>query len=265
MSSLQIKYQKLKERLRELFSGVIAFSGGVDSGLLTKVAFDVLGNKILAVTGLSSTYPSWEYKEVKDIVARFSFPHRFIKTQELANKKFLRNKPDRCYWCKRELFSKLEEIRKKLGFNYLLDGAIFADSIDDVRPGLRANRELKVVSPLAEIGFDKQEIKKIAKQLSLPFSDKPSGTCLSSRIPWNESITKARLKRIEKAEELLRDFFGQDKLIRGRDHNNLLRIEVEEFSLLPKRELSNIIKKIKFLGYKYVTLDLEGYIPAGKK
>lgn len=266
MNNLEIKYNNLKVALKELGTAVIAFSGGVDSGVLTKVAYDVLGSKVIAVTACSPTYPSFEYKETEKIAKTIGVRHIFVKTEEFENDRFLSNPANRCYWCKRELFSKLKEIADQNRIKHLCDGTIYQDK-DDHRPGLKANQEFNVMSPLSEFRFTKLEVRQLARDLNLAFADKPSGTCLSSRIPYGEKITFERIKRVALAEKIILDLLGDKILFRARDHETFLRIEVEldGWNKFLNFENSDIIKKLKSIGYKYITFDLEGYIPAGKR
>jgi uncharacterized protein len=260
------KYKRLKDFIAECYSAVIAFSGGLDSGLLAKVAFDVLGKNVLAVTAKSPTYPKSELIKAKATASYIGIRHRVIYTAEFKDERFLRNWRDRCYWCKRELFCKLQAIASKAKLAYIFDGTNYDDR-NDVRPGLKAKEEFGVVSPLYECKFTKSEIRELAKKLALPFWNSPSGTCLSSRIPFGEKITPGRISRVEKAESILQDFLKTDCLIRARDHNDILRIEIDnrEWTKLTKSDITNVVRRLKQLGYRYITLDCEGYIPAGKR
>jgi uncharacterized protein len=263
---IERKYNQLKNFLKKLDSVIIAFSGGLDSGLLCKISFDVLKDRAIAITGVSPTYPKWELEEAKRITKEIGIRHIVINAEEFKNKNFLRNNFRRCYWCKRELFSKLKEFAKKEGFKYILDGTNYQDK-DDHRPGLEANKEFGIISPLYECKFNKDQIRRLAKLLNVSFWNKPSGTCLSSRIPFGEKITLKRLRKIEEAENILRKFFSKDTLFRARDHGKILRIELEKNEVLfrKKKRIKQIIEKLKKIGYRYITLDLEGYLPAGKR
>lgn len=264
MDLLKKKYQRLKRKLNNLGSVVIAFSGGLDSAVLAKVAFDCLGGNALVVTAKSPTYKDVELKEAKRTAKIIGIKHIVINTREFKNKKFISNPKNRCYWCKRELFRRLEAIRRKYRIKYILDGTNYDDRLDN-RPGFTANKEFKVVSPLYECKFGKQDLKGLAKELNFSSLIKPQSACLASRIPLGEPITMERLKRIEFAEIILRDFFGKAPLLRARDHKDILRIETENkaWTELTKIDINRLIKRLKDLGYKYITLDLEGYIPAG--
>jgi len=264
--ALEKKYQKLKKVLLDIGSGVIAFSGGKDSGLLAKIAYEVLGKNIIAVTAHSPTYPSWENKDSSKFAKEIGIPHLIIYTEEFKNTKFMRNHADRCYWCKRELFLKIRKIADKKGYKHILDGTNLDDK-DDIRPGLKANKEFGVRSPLYECGFRSQDVIDLAKFLRLSFWNKPSGTCLSSRIPFGERLSQERIERVARAEKVLRGTFGPTVLVRARDHENILRIETAngQWTKLKKSDITKIVKKLKDIGYKYITFDLEGYVPAGKR
>jgi uncharacterized protein len=264
MHSLNHKYAQLRGFLRKLGSGVIAFSGGLDSAVLAKVAFDCLGRKTMAVTAESPTYKNIELMRAKNLAKQIGIKHIIIKTQEFRNRKFINNPSDRCYWCKRELFAKLLRICRKYQLKYILDGTNYDDA-KDVRPGFLANREFKVVSPLYECKFNKEDLRQLAKKLNFSCLVKPQEACLASRIPFGEAITRERLKKIEAAEKILHDFLGEGIILRARDHCGILRIETEKkaWTGLVKIDINRLIVKLKKFGYKYITLDLEGYIPAG--
>ncbi len=265
MKPTQIKFAQLKKNLKKMGKVLIAFSGGVDSSFLLKVALDTLGEEnILAVTANSETYPGEELKDASNLAKDLGLDgkHRTIKTSELKLKNFSENPQDRCYYCKSELFSKLKKIAQKNKISYVLDGSNYSDR-KDFRPGRKALTELGIRSPLLESGLTKEEIRALSKKLKLPTWNKPALACLSSRIPYGEKITLEKLKRIEKAESFLKNLgFNQ---LRVRDHNNIARLELEpeEFKKLADVRLWRIRKKIydKFrgLGFTYVTLDLLGY------
>jgi uncharacterized protein len=265
-SSLSKKYQNLKKLLTRIDSAVIAFSGGVDSSVLAKVAKDVMGDRVVAVTACSPTYPASELKEAKQFAKRIGIKHVVIKTNEFSDEKFLENSKNRCFWCKRELFLRLDKIREKLEFAFILDGANFTDKLD-VRPGEIAKKEFSVKSPFFECGFIKDDIRLLARGLKLPVWAKPAQACLASRVPFGERITRERLKKIEAAEIILKSFFGVNSLVRARDHGVILRVETGKFewTKLRKSGIKDVIARLKKIGYKYITLDLEGYIPAGKR
>jgi uncharacterized protein len=253
------KLGRLKEILLPMLSALVAYSGGADSTFLLKVASDVLGNRVVAVTARSETYPIRELEEAKRIAGKLRVKHVIIKTQELHNGKFTSNPPDRCYYCKKELFSKLWKIAKKFELNYILDGSNY-DDINDFRPGSRAGEELGVRSPLKEAGFTKDDIRILSRKMKLSTWDKPSAACLASRFPYGDRITPTGLLRLEKAEESLRRLGVRQ--VRVRHHGNIARIEISpaDFQkLLSDRVSARVVKEIKRLGYDYVTLDIQGY------
>ena len=237
---------------------LVAFSGGVDSSFLLKVcAMYLPKEKILAVTASSPTFPEAELGFSKKITRQLGVRHRIIRTGELKNKEFLANPSNRCYFCKHELFARLNKIAGKNKINFVIDASNLSDR-SDFRPGNKAKKELRVRSPLEEAGFTKENIRGYSRKLGLPTWDKPSLACLASRIPYGVNITLPILKRIEKGESYLHGLgFRQ---VRLRHYNGLCRIEVskgEIARLLSRR--SAIIDRLKKFGYNYVTLDLEGY------
>jgi uncharacterized protein len=253
------KFQKLKEILADMESALIAYSGGVDSTLVLRIAKDVLGNKVLAITARSLVYPLREIEQAKNLARNLRVKHQIIKTQELANPKFVNNPRDRCYWCKRELFAKLMTIARNNNLKYVLDGTNYDDS-DDFRPGIKAARELGIRSPLKEAGFIKEEVRLLSKRLGLPTWNKPTFACLASRFPYGTKITKEGLIRVEKAEGYIRNF-GISQ-VRVRNHNQIARIEVSKDEipkLLKEKVRDKIVSKFKELGYVYVAVDLQGY------
>ncbi|MCK4401454.1 ATP-dependent sacrificial sulfur transferase LarE, partial [bacterium] len=254
------KLQHLKKILVKMESVLIAYSGGVDSAFLVKVAKDVLDDdKVVAVTATSLTYPANEIKEAETIAKGLKARHLVIKTDELSNQKFTENSTNRCYWCKKELFSKLIALAKEYRLNYVLDGSNYDDA-KDFRPGMRAVEKLGVRSPLKEAGFTKDEIRSLSERLGLLTWNKPSLACLASRFPYGMKITKENLAKVDKAETLLRKF-GITQ-VRVRHHDKIARIEIpknEISKLLKENVRDKIITKFKELGYTYVTVDLEGY------
>jgi uncharacterized protein len=256
---LEKKLIKLKRSLEEMESVLIAFSGGCDSSFLAKVAYDVLGDNAIAVTANSELYANSEVKDSKKIAADIGIKHEIISSNELGVPGFSDNPPERCYFCKKELFSELLEIAKKRHFKYVLDGSNFDDGYD-YRPGIKAGRELNIRSPLKEVELTKNEIRKLSREFGLYTADKPAMACLASRFPYGTKIIEEDLKRVEEAEQLLRDFgFTQ---LRVRNHGNIARIEIlrQNIELMMRTDFRDkIVREFKKLGYKYVTLDLEGY------
>lgn len=255
--ALQQKYERLCAILQEMGAVVIGFSGGVDSTLLLKVAHDLLGERCVAVIGDSEAFPEGEIEATKQIAAQIGARTLVVRTHELQNVHFRVNRPDRCYHCKSELFSKLKAIAQQEGIAWIADGS-HADDASDFRPGMRAAEEQKVRSPLREAGLTKAEIRALAQALGLPNWDKPSLACLSSRFPYGTPITKELLAKVNKAEAFMRRLgFRQ---VRARHHDTILRLELEPTDLPRALELAEeLVPYMKSLGYAYITLDLEGY------
>ncbi|KPK97567.1 MAG: adenine nucleotide alpha hydrolase [Omnitrophica WOR_2 bacterium SM23_72] len=252
------KLRKLQQILTQMHSVLIAYSAGVDSTFLLKVAAMTLPrDRLLAVTANSPTYPKLELLKARRMTKKMDVRHKIIKTQELKDRRFVSNPANRCYFCKKELFSKLKSLAREFHLRYVVDASSSSDRLD-FRPGERAKKEFCIRSPLAEACLNKEEIRCLSKTLGLPTWNQPAQTCLASRIPYGERILPIVLARVDKAESYLRRLgFRQ---VRLRHYNGLCRIEVgrdEIQGLFSKRE--TIVKKFKKLGYYYVTLDLEGY------
>ena len=259
-TELETKYLHLQSILRELGSVVIGYSGGVDSTLLLKVAVDVLGDKALAVIGKSATYPSREYEEAVRNALNIGARFEEVLTEETDNLKFQENPIDRCYYCKTELFSKLNTIAHERGIPWIADGTI-TDDLGDFRPGMKAKQEQNVRSPLLEANMSKADVRAISKHLNLSTWEKGSFACLSSRFPYGFPITKEALAKVDAAEALFRDLGFRYFRVRHHDEKTA-RIEVgkEELHRLLDNELrSSIVEHLKKLGFTYVTLDLQGY------
>lgn len=251
------KLKNLKEIISKYQSAVVAFSGGVDSTFLAKVATDVLGDKVLLVTATSSTYPESEKEEAQKIANNLRAKHIVVVSEEIDIPEFVENPPNRCYFCKYELFSKLLKIAAEKGYQTVIEGST-VDDLSDFRPGRKAIKELGIYSPLIEANLTKNEIRFLSRQLSLPTANKPSYACLASRFPYGEHITKEKLQRVGKAENELKKLgFRQFRI---RSHNELARVEIDKIEMDKAWKLREEIDKIcRNAGFTYVTLDLRGY------
>jgi uncharacterized protein len=259
MADLKTKEQYLEEQLRKLPSLIVAYSGGVDSAYLAYAAHQALGERMLAVTALSASYSARDREEAERCVTRFKFPHEFIETDELANPSYRANNADRCYYCKDELFVKLDEMAGRRGIAAVAYG-INQDDLGDWRPGQQAAREHKVLTPLLDAGMTKADIRELSRQVELPVWDRPASACLSSRIAYGIEVTPERLAVVEKGEEAVRNLgFRQ---FRVRYHDELVRIEISREELpraLDPAMTQKFVEIFKALGFKFVTLDLEGF------
>jgi uncharacterized protein len=254
------KYQHLAAILREMGSVAIGYSGGVDSTLLLKVAADTLGDRAVAMIGRSETYPTREFEEAMTLASGIGAKVVVVRTEETDVVKFQENPPDRCYFCKTELFGKLEEVAAQEGVVWIADGTI-TDDLGDFRPGMKAKSEKNVRSPLLEASFSKADVRELSKHLGLSTWDKPAFACLSSRFPYGTAITRENLKRVDQAETYLRDRGFRRFRVRFHDERTA-RVEVgpEEITrLLDEGLRGGLVAELKGLGFTYVTLDLQGY------
>lgn len=257
---LQSKYRKLKTVLARMGSVVTAFSGGVDSTLLLRVARDVLGNNVLAVTAVSPTTPRHEREDAVFLARDIGVEHVIVSSNELDLSEFVANPADKCYICKKSRFGDLLRLARERGFACVIDGGN-VDDHDDYRPGIRAVRELAVRSPLAEAGLFKKEIRRLSKRLGLPTWNKPAYACLATRIPYGSPITEEKLRQLDAAEDFVRSL-APGVQVRVRHHGDIARIEVEPEvmrMLLRRNVRSSLVEHFRELGFSFVSLDLEGY------
>jgi pyridinium-3,5-biscarboxylic acid mononucleotide sulfurtransferase len=251
--------KQLKDSIEKAGSIAVAYSGGVDSTFLLKVAHDVLKDKVIAVTARSSTYPEREFKEASEFTRSAGIRHMVIESEELDLAGFTDNPPDRCYLCKYELFSKIKAVAEKNQIQFIAEGSNI-DDLGDYRPGMRAIKELGIISPLKDAGLGKEAIRKLSKQMGLPTWDKPAFACLASRFPYGEKITRQKLAMIDRAEQYLLDLGFI--MVRVRHHGDTARIEVGEderprfFNLTL---MDTIYRKFREIGFAYTALDLKGY------
>jgi uncharacterized protein len=246
--------------MSDLGSVAVALSGGVDSAVVAKAAHLALGDRAIAVTGVSSSLAAGELEQAKAIAAAIGIRHEVISTDEFANPSYVRNAPDRCYHCKTELYTQLDGLTERFGVNVVVNGAN-ADDIGDYRPGMRAATEHAVRSPLAECGFTKADVRELARHWDLPIWDKPASPCLSSRVAYGEEVTPERLKMIDAAEQYLRSL-GL-RTVRVRYHKgDLARLEIPTEaipSLCEPATRQSLATHLRSLGFRFITLDLEGF------
>ena len=253
------KLEQLKELFTEMEQALIAYSGGVDSTLVAKIAYDVLGDRALAVTAVSPSLLPEELEDAKIQAATIGISHKIVQTQELDNPNYTSNPVNRCYFCKSELHDTLKPLALELGYPYVVDG-VNADDLHDYRPGIQAAKERGARSPLAEIGVTKAEVRQISQQLGLSWWDKPAQPCLSSRFPYGEEITIAKLQRVGRAEIYLRNLGWQN--LRVRSEGDTARIELSPDQIkdfVTMTDLPSLVSVFQNWGFIYITLDLEGY------
>jgi uncharacterized protein len=256
---LQRKEAELERRLRAAGSLLVAFSGGVDSSYLALAAHRALGPRALSVTALSPSYPASHRRVAEEVVRGFGLAHRFVDTREMESADYRANRPDRCYHCKSELFGVLGGLRDALGFDAVAYG-VNTDDRGDFRPGHRAAEERGVLSPFLDVGLGKAEIRALSRAAGLPTAELPASACLASRLPYGTEVTRERLAQVDEGEERLRALgFRQ---LRVRHHGSLARVEIDPAELpraLEPAMAARIVAALKPLGFRFVSLDLEGY------
>jgi uncharacterized protein len=255
----QDKLKQLECHIEKMGSLAVAYSGGVDSTFLLKVAHDILRDQVLAVTARSSTYPEREFKEAAEFTSTAGIKHIIIQSEELDIEGFTDNPPNRCYLCKYELFSKIKEVAGEHRIQYIAEGSNI-DDLGDYRPGMQAIKQLGIISPLKDAGLGKDAVRKLSKQMGLPTWDKPAFACLASRFPYGEKITRDKLAMVDRAEQYLLNLGF--KQVRVRHHGDTARIEVaesERFKFFDMELMENVYKHFQEIGFAYAALDLKGY------
>ncbi|WP_346293294.1 ATP-dependent sacrificial sulfur transferase LarE [Sphaerothrix gracilis] len=253
------KLEHLQSIFKAMDQALIAYSGGIDSTLVAKVAYDILGDRALAVTAASPSLMPEDLEDARLQAAEIGIRHEIVQTYEMDNPNYAANPVNRCYFCKSELHDTLKPLALQRGYPYVVDG-VNADDLHDYRPGIQAAQERGVRSPLAESGISKLEVRQIAKQLNLPWWDKPAQPCLSSRFPYGEAITIEKLQRVGRAERHLRDLGLRNLRVRSDGDTARIELPPEEIqSFVATTDLPSLVAAFQALGFAYVTLDLEGY------
>ena len=258
--TIEEKMDALKAILADMGSVIVAYSGGTDSAFLAATAHDVLGDKALAVTAKSPSLAPSELREAVELAERLGLRHRIVETHEVEREDYAANNPNRCFFCKDELYTYLSAYAEDEGYDSIANGTN-TDDLGDFRPGLNAAKQYGVRSPMVEADLSKAEIRELSKDMDLPTWDKPAQACLSSRIPYGSMVTVEALTRIAQAEEYLHDEIGIRQL-RVRHHDTVARIEVEPqdfITLTDEAVREEVVRKFREIGYSYVTLDLQGF------
>lgn len=257
--SVIAKEERLRELFRTLGSVIVAYSGGVDSSYVAYVANAELGERAVCITGQSASLPAYQNEEIDRVVRNFGFHHEIIQTDELEHPGYRANNGERCYFCKDELYRKLESVAQSRGIAHIVDGST-VDDLDDYRPGRQAAKQHAVRSPLIEVGLNKNEVRELSRLATLPTWDKPASPCLSSRIAYGTTVTIERLQKVDRGEEILREFGFRE--FRVRHHDTLVRLEISQAEMdrvLQKDVIDQLAARFRELGFKYVTLDLHGF------
>ena len=256
---MSAKLEKVKDILLEMDKALVAYSGGIDSTLLAKLAFDVLGDKAIAVTANSPSLLPEDLEEAKQQAHAIGIKHQIIETHEIDDPNYSSNPVNRCYFCKSELYGQLQPLAEQMDFPYVVDG-VNADDLSDYRPGIQAAKERGTRSPLAEAGLTKLDIRAATRELGLPWWDKPAQPCLSSRFPYGEEITVQKLQRVGQAERYLRELGYRTLRVRSDGDTARIELPVEQIqTFINSADLSEVTQKFKSFGFLFITLDLEGF------
>ncbi|MGF1603610.1 MAG: ATP-dependent sacrificial sulfur transferase LarE [Thermosynechococcaceae cyanobacterium] len=254
-----LQLSHLQALFSEMGEALVAYSGGIDSTLVAKIAHDVLGDRALAVTAVSPSLLPEDLEDAKIQAAAIGIAHRVTETHEMNNPNYTTNPINRCYFCKSELYDTLKPLAQQWGYQYVVDG-VNADDLQDYRPGIQAAKERGTRSPLAEVGLSKLEVRQLAQYLELPWWDKPAQPCLSSRFPYGETITPEKLKRVGQAERYLRNLGYRTLRVRSQEDTARIELPVDQIqSFVMNTDLANLVQTLQTYGFTYVTLDLEGF------